>query len=344
VQILQSPLALIAVLALISFLVYATVRIGPAFMIKRLAGLVFVGLGVTFVTFVLGLWGGGPNGVLNVNGQCGVHCTSQVLFNLENLYGLRDPWYVQYWHFLSNLAHGSLGVSYYSRERTVNSILASGVPISVDLQVEAISLELIIGIPLGILAALRAGTRIDTATMGAALVFYSMPSYLIIVFFDVIMVWLAQRNLPHLPVQGWNGPFSITAIAPVMIIAVIGMAYFSRLTRTNLIEVMGQDYVRTARAKGLRERTVIYRHAMRTALIPLITALGPTLAFSVAGAYFTETLMQIPGIGNISVTAIGQRDLAVIQGTVLIVAIAVVIMNLVADVTYGILDPRIKVA
>jgi ABC-type dipeptide/oligopeptide/nickel transport system permease component len=331
-------------LALLAFIVYATVRVGPAFMIKRLAGTLFVALGVTFVTFILGFWGGGPDGVLDINQLCGVHCTPQVLIALENIYHLRDPWYLQYWHFLDNLLHGSLGNSYQFRERTVNSILASGVPVSVDLQLEAISVQLIIGIPIGVLAALRAGTRADTIPMGVALIFFAMPSYLIIVFYFVLTVWLAKHNLPHLPVQGWNGPFSITAIAPVTIIALIGMAFFARLMRTSLLEILGQDYVRTARAKGLRERTVVYRHGLRNALIPLVTALGPTLAFSVTGAYFTETFLQIPGIGNISVTAISARDLAVIQGTVLLAALAVTVMNVVADVTYGILDPRIKVA
>jgi peptide/nickel transport system permease protein/oligopeptide transport system permease protein len=166
----------------------------------------------------------------------------------------------------------------------------------------------------------------------------------VILIFQVAMVRLAQANLPHLPIYGWDGPFAITAIAPVTILALIGMAYFARLTRTTMLEVLNQDYIRTARAKGLRERVVIFRHAFRNALIPLVTALGPTLAFAVSGAFFVETFFQIPGIGYEAVNSITTYDLPVIQGVVLIGAIAVVVMNLVADVAYGVLDPRIKVA
>jgi ABC-type dipeptide/oligopeptide/nickel transport system permease component len=342
-QLLASPLALIILLAILAFLVYTAIRVGPGFLIKRLAGLVFVGLGVTFITFILGFWGGGPNGVNSINIQCGIHCTEGVLRNLENFYGLRDPWYVQYAHFLQRLVHFDLGYSYDNRERTVISILGSGIPVSVDLQIEAISLQLIVGVPLGILASLRAGSRFDTTSMFFSLLFYSLPSYLLILGFQVFMVFLAQRNLPHLPLYGWNGPFAIEAIAPVFIIAAIGMAYFTRLTRATMLEVLGQDYIRTARAKGLHERVVIFRHGFRNAMIPLITALGPTLAYAVSGAFFTETFFQIPGIAYAAVQSVQDRDLPVIQGTVLMAAIAVAVMNLVADVVYGILDPRIKV-
>jgi ABC-type dipeptide/oligopeptide/nickel transport system permease component len=344
VQVLiQNPISIILLLIIIAFLVYTAIRVGPAFLIKRLAGLVFVAIGVTFITFILGFWGGGKNGENSIIIQCGIHCTQTTLQNLENFYGLRDPWYIQYGHFLQRLVHLDLGFSYDNRERTVISILGSGIPVSVDLQVEALIAQLIIGVPLGILAALRAGTRVDTGSMGFALLLYSLPSYILILTFQVAMVKLAQHNLPHLPIYGWNGPFAIQAVAPVIIIAAIGMAYFTRLTRSNMLEVLGQDYIRTARAKGLRERAVIYRHAFRNALIPLVTALGPTLAFAVTGAFFTETFFQIPGIGYISVQSIQTRDLPVIQGTVLIAAFAVALMNLIADVVYGILDPRIKV-
>jgi ABC-type dipeptide/oligopeptide/nickel transport system permease component len=340
---LANPLALIALLAVLAFLVYTGVRVGPAFLIKRLAGLIFVAFGVSFITFILGFWGGGPNGVNSIDIQCGIHCTESTLRNLENFYGLRDPWYVQYGHYLQRLVHFNLGLSYNNRERTVLSILGSGIPVSIDLQLEAISLQLLLGVPLGILTALRAGTRVDTTSMFFSLLFYAMPSYLVILAFQVFMVFLAQRNLPHLPLYGWNGPFAIEALAPVVIIAAIGMAYFTRLTRATMLEVLGQDYIRTARAKGLRERVVIFRHGFRNAMIPLITALGPILAFSVTGAFFTETFFQIPGIGYAAVQSIQTRDLPVVQGTVLMAALAVTVMNLMADVVYGILDPRIKV-
>ena len=343
-SVLSSPIALGALVAILAFFVYTGIRVGPTFLIKRLAGLVFVVIGVTFITFILGFFGAGPNGATAVVNQCGIHCTPNVLVSLENFYHLRDPWYEQYGGFLTRLLHLDLGFSFNNRERTITSILASGVPVSVSLQVEAIILQLLVGVPLGIYAALRAGSRFDTSTSGVTLLLYSMPSYILILIFQVAMVRLAQRGLPHLPIYGWNGPFAIEAVAPVVIISAIGMAFFMRLTRTTMLEVLGQDYIRTARAKGLQERVVIYRHALRNAMIPLVTALGPILAFSVSGAFFVETFFQIPGIGYAAVNSIQSYDLPVIQGVVLIGAVAVVVMNLVADVTYGILDPRIKVA
>jgi peptide/nickel transport system permease protein/oligopeptide transport system permease protein len=340
----MDPIALGAVVALLAFFVYTGIRVGPTFLIKRLAGLVLVVIGVTFITFLLGFFGAGPNGQTAVYNQCGIHCIPGILVNLENFYHLRDPWYLQYGDFLTRLLHFDLGYSFNNRARTVNTILASGVPISVSLQLEAITLQLIVGVPLGVVAAIRAGSRFDTTASGFTLIFFSMPSYILILIFQVAMVRLAQHNLPHLPIYGWDGPFAITAIAPVVILALIGTAFFQRLTRTTMLEVLNQDYIRTARAKGLRERVVISRHAFRNALIPLITALGPTLAFSVSGAFFIETFFQIPGIGYEAVNSITTYDLPVIQGVVMIGAIAVVVMNLVADVTYGVLDPRIKVA
>jgi ABC-type dipeptide/oligopeptide/nickel transport system permease component len=145
-----------------------------------------------------------------------------------------------------------------------------------------------------------------------------------------------------LPVSGWGNPQNV--IAPVTVLAFVGFGFYARLTRTTMLDTLNQDYIRTARAKGLRERTVVFRHAFRNALVPLVTAIGPALAFVVGGAFFTEYLFQIPGIGFLAVTAIQTKDMPVVQATVILVALAVALMNLVVDVVYGILDPRIKVA
>jgi ABC-type dipeptide/oligopeptide/nickel transport system permease component len=334
----------IAGLLLLAFLVYTGVRVGPNFLIRRLAGLIFVVFGVSFITFILGYIGAGPDGVLAVIGQCGVRCTPAVLRNLENFYGLRDPWYVQYGHYLNRLAHFDLGLTFTNREIHVWDLLRNGVPISLQLQIEAISLQLLVGIPIGVITALRAGSRFDATLNGISLLFYASPTFLLIVIYQIITVFLAQHQLPHLPISGWDGPISITAIAPVLTLAAVGMAFFVRLTRTSMLEVLGQDYIRTARAKGLRERVVVFKHGFRNAMIPLITALGPILAFAFSGAFFTETLFNIPGIGNAAVASVLSKDSPVIQGTVLLAALAVTVMNLVTDVVYGLLDPRIKVA
>ncbi len=342
-QLFSNLTTVVIVLALLAFFVYTAIRVGPAFLVKRLAGLVFVLLGVSFITFLLVYLGAGPDGAGTLTSQCGQHCTPTVLHNLENFYHLRDPWYQQYGAYLNRLVHFDLGYSFISRERSVVSILQSGVPVSVQLQLENFTVQLLIGVPVGILAALRAGSRCDTFSSGASLLFFAIPPYLLIVFYDITTVFLATHHLPHLPSSGWEGPFSLYAIAPVATLALVGTAFFLRLTRTSMLEVLSQDYIRTARAKGLRERVVVFKHGFRNAMIPLVTALGPALALSVSGAFFTETLFNIPGIGLTTVQSIASRDYPVIQGTVLIAATAVVVMNLVADVVYGILDPRIKV-
>ena len=154
------------------------------------------------------------------------------------------------------------------------------------------------------------------------------------------MVWLHSQGLPSLAVSGW-GTID-TMIAPILIFSASIFAYYLRLTRASMLEVLGQDYVRTARAKGMHERTVVWRHAFRNALIPLLTAVGPALAFAVVGVFIVEIFFNIPGIGTETIAAITQRDFPVVQGTVILLSIAIVLMNLVTDVAYGFADPRIK--
>lgn len=333
----QLPLA-IALLAVIAIIVYSGFRVGPRFLIRRLTGLVFVLFGVTFITFILGYLS--PGDPLRI--QCGDKCTTEILQRLDHLYGLDLPWYQQYWNFLTNLLHFNLGRSYATQGQLVWDILRDRVPVSLQLSLSALVLQLLIGIPIGIFAAVRAGSRMDTTTMSTALIFYALPTFVTIPFFRLAMVWLSLHNLPYLPVYGWGDLRS--EVGPIFIITLVGLGFYARLTRTTMLDVLGQDYVRTARAKGVRERTVIIRHAFRNALVPLVTAIGPAIAFAVSGAFFTEFLFNIPGIGFQAISSISNKDMPVVQGTVIIVAVAVAMMNLVVDIVYGILDPRIKVA
>jgi ABC-type dipeptide/oligopeptide/nickel transport system permease component len=329
---------LLAVLAILAVLVYATARIGPRFLIKRLAGLIFVMFGVTFITFILGYVSPGTA----VDNLCGQKCTSQGLKLLYHLYGLDLPWYQQYAHFLNNLLHFDLGISFTQRGRTVWSILGTGVPISLQIALTALFFAVLIGVPIGITSAARAGSRYDTISMSLALVLFSIPTFVSIPIYQIAMVQLALHNLPHLPTAGWGDPINI--VPPVIILAAVTLGFYARLMRTTMLDVLTQDYVRTARAKGLRERAVLVRHAFRNALVPLVTALGPAIAFSVSGAFFTETLLNIPGIGFQAVASINNKDMPVVQGVVILVAVSVALMNLVVDIVYGLLDPRIKVS
>jgi ABC-type dipeptide/oligopeptide/nickel transport system permease component len=335
---LSSLPAVVAVLVMVGLVAYGGYRVGVRFLIQRLAGLVFVLFGITFITFILGYVSPGSP----VQTLCGSKCTLDLVRRLEHKFSLDLPWYTQYGHYINNLLHFDLGLSYSPGGQTVWQILQRGVPISIELGVLALLVQLLIGIPFGVIAATRAGSRFDTSAMSFALICFALPTFIVIPFFQLFDTLLATNGIHVLPVSGWGTWQQI--IAPVGLLAFVGFGYYARLTRTTMLDTLSQDYVRTARAKGLRERVVTFRHAFRNALVPLVTAIGPALAFVVGGAFFTETLFNIPGIGNIAVNSIQQKDMPVVQGTVIIVAVAVAIMNLFVDVVYGLLDPRIKVS
>ena len=333
--------AIITLVVIAGFLAYTGVRIGVRFLVRRIAGLFFVLFGVTFITFIMGYFAPGSA----VTQQLGVHINQPgAKKNLLHFYHLDLPWYKQYLYFIEQLLHGSLGDSFINRGESVLSILMRGVPVSAQLGLSALFVTLVIGIPLGMLAAVRANKATDTVIQSVALTLYALPSFVLIAFFQVAMIQLYNHGLPNLPTSGWNFPNLATITAPILIVAAVGFAYYTRLTRTSMLEVLRQDYVRTARAKGLNERTVILKHAFRNALIPLVTVLGPSIAYIVNGLFVVENLFNIPGIGNETVYSIEARDWPVLQGTVILLAVTVVLLNLATDVMYGMLDPRIKVA
>ena len=242
---------------------------------------------------------------------------------------------------LLNALHGSFGLSYHYQGRAAWDVLSTGLPFSVELGLESFAVTLIIGIPCGIIAALRSNTYVDTSLSSLMLLLYSIPDIVFIIFFQVFMVWLYNQGLPSLPVAGWDTWQA--RIAPVLITGTTGVGYFARLTKTTVLEVLGQDYVRTARAKGLLERAVVFRHTLRNAAIPLITVIGPSLAFIVTGVFITEQFFNIPGVSSITLDAISQRDYPIIQATTVLTAAMVVILNALTDLTYAIIDPRIRV-
>lgn len=336
-QLFSNAPEVIAVLLLIAIFVFGGIRLGPRFVVRRLAGLIFVLFGVTFVTFILGYITPGSAVDLLCN-----KCTPDRYAALYHLYGLDQPWYVQYGTFLNHLLHFDLGLSFQQRGQRVLDVMGSGIPVSAQLGLTALVFQVLIGVPIGIFAAVRSGSRLDTISMSTMLIFFALPTFVTIPFFQLAMVALSLHDLPYLPVSGWGQP--INMIAPIGLLTLLGMGFYARLTRSTMLEVLGQDYVRTARAKGLRERVVVWRHAFRNSLVPLVTALGPAVAFVVGGAFFTEFLFQIPGIGFEAVNAIQAKDMPVVQGTVMVVAVAVAVMNLVVDIAYGVLDPRIKVS
>lgn len=304
---------------------------------RRLLSLVFVIFSITFLTFIVGyLAPGDPILVL-----MGPRRDPQLYANLRHQYGLDLPWYQQYFNYVVGLLHGNLGMSYRYQGRSVNAILANGIWVSISLGLVALCLSLLIGIPTGILSALRQNSWTDRSTMILMLALFSIPTFVMIPILRAFNYFVLFRNgLPSLPPAGWGTPAHW--VMPVIVLAAVTMGYLARLTRSSMLETLRQDYIRTARAKGLPQRQVIGRHALRNALLPIITVIGPSLAFLVTGSFVVESLFAIPGVGYLGVQAIAQRDYPVIQGTTVVLAVAVVLMNLITDVLYTVLDPRIK--
>lgn len=316
------------------------------FLIKRFIGLIFVVIGVTFVTFIMGYFAPGDPIAL----MLGIHFNPAQYAALKHLYGLDLPWYQQYFNYLKNLFTFNFGLSYEIKGRAVIDILKDGVPISLELGFWGLFLQVVVGVPIGILSALKANTWIDTTNQGIVLFMYAIPSFVLAVFSQVIIVAIDQGTGINWPVSNWGAPWHYSwtdiqfKIVPILVYAAIGIAYFARLSRTTMLEVLRQDYVRTARAKGMRERVVIYRHALRNAMIPLVTVIGISVGFLVTGAFFIEEIFNIPGIANITIASITARDYPVIQATTVMLAIAVVLANLLSDILYTVVDPRIKLA
>lgn len=308
------------------------------FFLRRILGLIFVVIGVTFITFIMGL---APNED-PIAALLGQHNTPQAYATLKHEYGLDQPWYLQYGRFLVSLLHGNLGLSYRYPGQSVNDILLPTISVSIVLGLSALILALAIGVPTGILAALHRNTWVDTTGMSIMLIFYAVPAFVIIPFYQVLMDVLVAHNLPALPVQGWSEGV-LYKVVPISVLALTSMGYYARISRTVMLEVLGQDYVRTARSKGLSERRVIYLHAFRNALLPLLSVIGPSLAFLVSGAFVIEYLFNIPGVGGASIYAVSLRDWPVLQGTVVVLAVAVVVMNIIVDLFYSLADPRIRI-
>jgi len=303
---------------------------------RRILSLVFVLFSVTFLTFVVSYLAPGDP-ILNMMG--GRQDPVRYAF-LRHLYGLDKPWALQYLTYVGNLARGNLGYSFKYPERPVWELIATGVPVSLQLGLLALVFSISVGVLAGVLAALWQNTWRDTAIMAVMLALYSVPSFVIIPLAWAIDLALYRAGLPSLPVAGWGKPEQ--AILPVFVLAAANVGFIARLMRNSMLQVMREDFIRTARAKGLPWRITIRRHVLRNALLPLLTVLGPATAFLVTGAFVVENLFAIPGVGYLAVQSIGQRDYPVIQATTLLLALAVVIMNLLTDLAYTIADPRVR--
>lgn len=343
---------------------------------RRLIYLVVVLIVVSFITF--GLMHAVPGGPFDREKAL----PPEIMANLEKRYHLDDPLWKQYLQYLYDVfiprittqaPKGTLeedylisvkigsvwlrwmnfGPSYSSRSRTVNDIFRQQLPISAQLGTMALLVALIIGMPLGIIAALKQNTVFDYLSMSVAIIGVSVP----VIVLGPLLIWIFGVTLKWLPPTGWGAKppyllgflpskwgwdFFRFAIMPSVALGLGSSAVIARLTRASLLQTIREDYIRTARAKGLQERLVITRHALKNSLIPVVTILGPMFAALVTGTFVTELVFGIPGMGKYFVTSITNRDYPVIMGTILLYAVFLVIANLVVDIVYAYLDPRIR--
>jgi ABC-type dipeptide/oligopeptide/nickel transport system permease component len=262
----------------------------------------------------------------------------EVKANLDRKYHLDDPLPQQYVNYLVGAVQGDLGPSYRTQARTVADIIGDFFPVSFQLGLLAMLIAVSVGIPLGLLAAAKRDSWVDRLVMFSAVVGISTPSFVV----ATVLIVVFAVQLHWVPTIGWEGIFSTRAIIPAFSLAIPAIAALARYTRSSMLEVIRADYIRTARSKGLREITIVLRHAAKNALIPVITVTGIYFAFVVTGSFYVEVITGVPGLGRYFVTAIAARDYPVIMGTTLLFALIVMVMNLIVDIAYAFVDPRIR--
>ena len=305
------------------------------YIVRRIGLMIFIMLGVSVITFsVLHLVPGDPAEVI-ARERYGEEITAETIEHVRRELGLDQPVYVQYARWLINVLQGDLGYSFRTDRPVLDEILAR-LPATIQLALAGMLASLLISIPVGIISATRQYSAVDNVSMFGALLGVSMPNFwlglLLILFFSVYLGWL--------PVFGRGGIEHL--ILPAITLGTGMAAITTRLIRSSMLEVLSQDYIQTARAKGLKERVVVYKHALKNAMIPVATVVGLQFGSLLEGAVIVEVIFAWPGIGRLLVDSIFARDFMVIQGCLLFIAAMFVFFNLLVDVSYAYLDPRIR--
>ncbi|MBA2631977.1 MAG: ABC transporter permease [Chloroflexi bacterium] len=316
------------------------------YIVRRLLWSVLLLLVVSFITFLMFVVLPSADPALL---RAGRNPSPEVVAAIREQLGLDRPWYVQYAKYIWNLvAHFDFGYSYQNNV-AVRDTIFDRLPATASLAVGGAVTWLLIGIPIGIVSAIKRGTILDRLAMGGALLAISAPVYWV----GLVSIYLFSKDLGKLvPIFEGSGsytPFTEDPIAwaaalilPWLVLATAFAAIYARFLRSNLLDVMGEDYIRTARSKGLGERRVVFKHGLRSAVTPIVTIFGLDLGILFGGAILTETVFNIPGVGRLAYDAIQKSDLPIVQGTVLIAALAVILANLVVDIVYAFLDPRVR--
>lgn len=273
----------------------------------------------------------------------GGEATQEEIENLRQELGLDRPVWVQYGRWFTNAIQGDLGKSIFHRESVI-SIILKRLPVTVYIGIIAFILSILLGIPAGIISAVRRGKISDTVITIAANIGVAVPIF----WLGILGIYFFAYKLGWLPVMGYTSPFdnfwlSIKqAVMPVICLTVVPLATIIRQTRSSMLEVVRQDYIRTARSKGLRENMVIKKHALKNAIIPVVTLLGLHARYLVGGSILVETIFNIPGMGRLMVSSVFAKDMPVVQGCITVIAVAIILANLIVDLSYGYIDPRIR--
>ncbi|OMD96724.1 ABC transporter permease [Paenibacillus odorifer] len=310
-----------------------------AYLIKRLLSVLPVLFIVSLLVFmIIHLTPGDPASVM-----LGDEATPEEVATLRDQLGLNLPLYQQYFHWIGNALIGNLGYSYFMQQSVTEAIFDRLGP-TLSLAIMAQLIAVVIAIPIGIISARKRGTATDQSLMSLSLLGLSIPNFLLSLF----LVLIFTVNLKWLPVAGYR-PLSDGLwthfrylIIPATALGTITAALIARMTRSSMLEVLNANYIKTARSKGVKERGVIYRHALRNAFLPVLTVIGQTFAGLVAGAAVLETIFNIPGVGQLIVNSVQRRDYSVIQGAVLFITVAFVFINLLVDLLYSVIDPRVR--
>ncbi|MBA7503899.1 Dipeptide transport system permease protein DppB [subsurface metagenome] len=318
------------------------------YIVRRLLFIIPLLLGITIITFVIvHLSPGGPADMLT---GLSPKVSAEAKARLHSLYGLDKPLHVQYWLWLSRLVRFDFGRSFKDGRLVIIKILER-LPATLLLNVLSLLLIFFIALPIGVISAVRQDSFFDKGMTVFVFLGFSVPAFwlalLLMVLFGVVLGWLPisgmhSVNFPYFSFWGKLWDIIKHLILPVFVSAFGGLAYLSRYSRTSMLEVLRQDYIRTARAKGLSEKKVIYRHALRNALIPIVTLLGLSLPALIGGGFIFETIFAWPGMGRLGYQAIMARDYPVIMGVGVIAALLTLLGNLIADITYAFIDPRIR--
>lgn len=310
-----------------------------SYILRRLAATVPVLFTVAVMVFLLlRLTPGDPAAII-----AGDNATSQQILDIRTKLGLEQPMLQQFVIWLGNILRGDLGESFFFR-KTVFELISERVEPTLSLAVLTIVLAVVIAIPLGVVAAYKQGTWIDRIVMGFSVIGFSVPVFVI----GYLLIYIFAIKLGWFPVQGYQriglgiGPWFRSLVLPALTLSVIYVALIARMTRTSMLEVLSEDYVRTARAKGQTEIKVLFQHALKNAAVPIVTVVGIGVALLIGGVVVTESVFSIPGLGRLTVDAVLARDFPVIQAIILAFSFVYVLINLIVDLSYTIFDPRIR--